>query len=133
MCPHATKYVYSCYYICVLMLLDIVLMLLYMCPHATIYVSSCYYICVLMLLYMCPHILYMQICVLMPVWMRKSVGSRDLSSFTQLYYYNICVLMLRLRMCPQAWLEAQSLGSDVLLNSSTASVDSSAYTPGGEK
>jgi hypothetical protein len=35
MCPHATIYVSSCYYICVLILL-------YMCPHATIYVSSCY-------------------------------------------------------------------------------------------
>ena len=54
MCPHATIYVSSCYYICVLILL-------YMCPHTTICVLILLYmcpqtsICVLILLNMCPH------------------------------------------------------------------------------
>jgi TPR repeat protein len=43
-----TKYVSSCYYICVLILL-------YMCPHTTVDVSSHTFICVLILLHMCPH------------------------------------------------------------------------------
>ena len=49
MCPHATIYVSSYYYICVL-----ILILLYICPHTATYVPSYYYICVLILLYMCP-------------------------------------------------------------------------------
>ncbi len=47
MCPHTT--------ICVLMLL-------YMCPHTTIYVFSFYYICVLMLRYLCLHAIPVSSC-----------------------------------------------------------------------
>jgi hypothetical protein len=66
-CLHATIYVSSCYYICVLrsacMQADYVcsygyirvLILLHTCPHTTVYVSSYYYICVLTLLHIkCP-------------------------------------------------------------------------------
>ena len=38
---HTAIYAFSCY--------------CNICPHATGYVSSCYWVCVLMLLYMCPH------------------------------------------------------------------------------
>ncbi len=44
MCAHTTICVSSCYYICVLMLLC-VLILLHVCPHTTLCVSSYYYVC----------------------------------------------------------------------------------------
>jgi hypothetical protein len=100
--------------------------LLYMCHHASIYVSSCYYTCVLKqvneerqsapfaLLYMCHHMCVLYVCTsapfallyMCPASQRATERTVCATIYVSSCYY-ICVLML-LYMCPHATMYVSS-------------------------
>jgi hypothetical protein len=70
-CPHASMFVSSYLYMCVLM--PCVSSCLYICVLITLFVASYLYVCVLIPLYVCPHTTYLSsylyICVLIFLYM----------------------------------------------------------------
>ena len=81
LCPHATIYVSSYYFVCP-HTTTYVSAYYFMCPHTTIYVSKYYYICVLILLYVSAYYYICYICAIRakrlgsPMWHHPPITLR---------------------------------------------------------
>ena len=80
----------------------------YVCPHTSIYVFSYLYICVLILLHVCPHTTTCMSsgCSADELWKIKEKRQKDKKNrqpttvCVSSYYFYMCVLKLRLHLCP---------------------------------